>query len=153
MGGVLGGVRLKQVFFGEDVVGIGRAAEPDVGGGVAVLFFDLRLHLTGGQTLVVNLDAVQFLEMLAGGGEVLFLAGAVDGQLALGLRRGDEIFHGISFGCGLFGRGLGFRSGGFGGGGSFGRAAAGSKSEHHDQRQKQCQILFHFRILHFVMLR
>ena len=91
--------------------------------------------------------------MLAGGGEVFFLAGAVDGQLALGLRRGDEIFHGISFGCGLFGRGLGFRSGGFGGGGSFGRAAAGSKSEHHDQRQKQCQILFHFRILHFVMLR
>ena len=39
--------------------------------------------------------------MLAGGGEVLLLAGAVDHQLALGLGRGHQLRHGISGGGGL----------------------------------------------------
>ena len=153
MGSVLRGVRLEQVFLGKDVVRVGRAAEPDVGRGVALLFFDLRLHLAGGQTLIVDLDAVQFLEMLARSGEIFLFAGAVNGQLTLRLRGGDQIRHRVRLGR-LFGRGLRLGSRGFGGrGGRFGRAAAGGKREHHDQSQKQCQILFHVFFLRSNMFR
>ena len=64
--GVDGVIGLQQALGGDDIVGVGRAAEPDVGGGIAVLLFDLGLHLTGGQTLVSGFDAVELLEVLAG---------------------------------------------------------------------------------------
>ena len=44
VGSVLRGVRLEQVFLGKDVVRVGRAAEPDVSGRVAVLFLSL-IHI------------------------------------------------------------------------------------------------------------
>ena len=88
MGGVGGVISLQQTLGSADVVRIGGAAEPDVGGRIAVLLLDLALHLAGGQALERGLDAEQILEVLARGGQILLLTGTVDDQLALGLCRG-----------------------------------------------------------------
>ena len=129
--GVLRLIGLEQTLGRADVVGIGRAAEPDVGRRIAVLFLDLGLHLTGGQTLILDLDAVHLLEVLTGGGEVLLLAGAVDHELALGLGGVDE--------AGLFGALL-IVSGGLG---VVLLAAAGDQAERHHQAEEQSNELFH----------
>ena len=78
VGGVDSGIGLQQPFCGHYIVGIGGAAKPDIGGGVAVLLLNLGLDLTGGQALESGLDTVELLELLAGGGQILLLAGAVD---------------------------------------------------------------------------
>ena len=77
---VLGFIRLEQALARNDIVRIGGAAEPDVCGRIAVLFLDLSLDFTGGQTLILYLDAVQLLEILAGCCQVILLAGAVNDQ-------------------------------------------------------------------------
>ena len=83
VGSVVGLVGLEQALGSRDVVGIGGAAEPDVAGRVAVLLLDLCLDLAGGEALVLDLDTVELLEVVAGGGEVVLLAGAVDDERAL----------------------------------------------------------------------
>ena len=92
VGGVLGFVGFQQTLGSGLVVGVGGAAEPYVGGRVAVFFFDLGGHFAGGQALAVHLDAVQFFELIAGGVQVGFFAAAVNGQLALFLGGGDQRF-------------------------------------------------------------
>ena len=72
----------QQAFGSDHIVRVGRAAEPDVSGGIAVFFFDLGLNFTGGQTLIGRLDTVKFLEMLGDGGEIFFFAGTVNDQFA-----------------------------------------------------------------------
>ena len=91
VGGVGGLVGLEQALGGHDVIGVGGAAKPDVAGGVAVLLLDLGLDLTGGEALVLDLDAKDLLEVVAGGGEVVLLAGAVDNEGALLLGGLDEV--------------------------------------------------------------
>ena len=88
--GVLGLVGLQQALGHGLVVGIGGAAEPHVGAGVAVFLLDLGGNLARRQALTVDGDAEEFLELVAGGVEVGFLAAAVHGQFALGLRGVDE---------------------------------------------------------------
>ena len=131
-------IGLQQAFRGAHVVGIGGAAEPDIGGGVAVLFFDLGLHLTGGQTLIGGLDAEQLLEVLAGSGQILFLAGAVNDQLALSLSVSDQLIHtgeilGILRSIAVIAALLGVVV----------AAAAGYQRQSHDQRQQKCKKLLH----------
>ena len=94
VGGVGGLVGLEQALGGHDVVGVGGAAKPDVAGGVAVLLLDLGLDLAGGEALVLDLDAKDLLEVVAGGGEVVLLAGAVDDERALLLGGLDEVLGG-----------------------------------------------------------
>ena len=143
VGSVNSRIGLQQAFRRAHVVGIGGAAEPDIGGGVAVLFFDLGLHLTGGQTLIGGLDAEQLLEVLAGSGQILFLAGAVNHQLALGLSVSDQLIHtgeilrilrSIAVIAALLGVVV--------------AAAAGYQRQSHDQRQQKCKKLLHTKILH-----
>ena len=59
--------------------------------GVAVFFFDLGLHLAGGQALMRYLDAVELFKLVAGSLQVFFLAGAVNNQLAIFLGGSDQI--------------------------------------------------------------
>lgn len=103
MGGVDGLVRHEQVLGSGHVVGVGGAAEPDVAGGVALLLLDLGLDLTGGEALVLDVDAVELLEVVAGGGEVVLLAGAVDDERALVLGGLDQVLGGAD----LVGGGVG----------------------------------------------
>ena len=92
--GQIGGVgRLiahQQAGLGALVVRVGRAAEPDVAGRVARFLSDLRLHLAGGQTLIVGLDAIKLLKVLGCGSQIRLLAGTIDDQLALLLRGSDQ---------------------------------------------------------------
>ena len=140
VGGVLGLVSLEQTLCRDDVVRVGRAAKPDVSGRIAVLFLYLGLHLTGGQTLIGSLDAVELLEVLAGGCEIFLFAGAVNNELTLRLSEGDEILFG-----GLLGvRVAGVLRGSLGGiSRGSGSVAAGAEREHHHECQQHCQILFH----------
>ena len=140
MGGVGGVISLQQTLGSTDVVRIGGAAEPDVGGRIAVLLLDLALHLAGGQALERGLDAEQILEVLARGGQILLLAGTVDDQLALGLCRGDQILHaveilgigsGVAIAAALL-RVIGRRL-----------VTAGDQTQRHDQRQQKCEKLLH----------
>ena len=119
MGSVLRLVGQQQTGGSGLGIGIGGAAEPYIGAGVAVFLGDLRLYLTGGQTLIAHLDAVQLFKMLAGGGHVGFLGGAGHDQLAFGRRGGKQV-------------GVHFLSGG--------ERRAGQR---HHSGQKQCQELFH----------
>ena len=98
--------------------------------------------------------------MLTGSGQVLLLAGAVDGELAFGLGRGDQIVHTVKI-AGILALRLGFRRRGGGlpgsgcrgsGRGSFCLAAAGSKGQNHDQSQKQRKILLHIHFPPFVKI-
>ena len=142
VGSVLGLVGFQQTLGSDDVVGVGGAAEPDVSGRIAVLFLDLGLNLTGGQALILHLDAVQLLEMLAGGCQVLFLTGAVDDQFALslgGVNQGLLGSGGLRSRSGIVGRGGGSRLG------SRGRrlAAAGCQRSNHQNGHQNCKNLFH----------
>ncbi len=83
VGGVGGVVGLEQALAHSNVIRIGGAAKPDVGGGVAVLLLDLGLDLAGREALVLDVDAGELLEVVAGGGEVILLARAVDDEGAL----------------------------------------------------------------------
>ena len=90
-------------------------------------------------TLCVDLDAEQLLEVLAGSGQILLLAGAVDGQLALGLCRGDQVLHAgevlrilrvaVVVTLLIVSRRV--------------VAAAGCQRQSHDQRQQKCKKLLH----------
>ena len=77
--GVLGLVGLQQALGDGLVVGIGRAAKPHVRAGIAVFFFNLGGHFARGKALAVDGDAIELLELVAGGVEVGFLAAAVHG--------------------------------------------------------------------------
>ena len=121
--GIHGNIGVVQEALGsQTVIGVIGAAEPDVGGGLAVLLLDLGGNLTGGQALIGGFDAVELLEVLAGGGEVFLLAGAVDNQRAFGLGGSDQIVHAVGIG---------------------GDLAHREQCEDHDQRQKQCDCFFH----------
>ena len=144
VGGVGGRIGLQQTFRSADVVRIGGAAEPDVSGGIAVLLLDLGLHLTGGQTLCVDLDAEQLLEVLAGSGQILFLAGTVDGQLAFGLSVSNQLIHAgevlrilrvaVVVALLIVSRSL--------------VAATGDKTKSHHQGKQKRKKLLHTKILH-----
>ncbi len=139
VGGVDGRVGLQQALGRYHVVGVGGAAEPDVGGGIAVLLLDLGLDLAGGQALEGGLDAVHLLKLLAGGGQVLLLAGAVDHQLALGLGGVNQLLHGVAgrgAGVGLGAAGLAAGSGLRAGGALFPASAAGGQGQHHGRGQQ-----------------
>ena len=92
--GVCGLVGLEQALGGHDVVRVGGAAEPDVTGGVAVLLLNFGLDLARGEALVLDLDAKDLLEVVAGGRKVVLLAGAVDDEGALLLGGLDEVLGG-----------------------------------------------------------
>jgi hypothetical protein len=123
VGGVHGHVGIVQEALGSQaVIGVVGAAEPHVGRGISVLFLDLGGNLAGGQALVGGLDAVELLEVLAGRGEVVLLAGAVDNDLALGLGRGDQIIHAVRI---------------------RGALAEHAQREDHGQDEHERQCLFH----------
>ena len=139
VGGVLGLIGLQQPLGGGHIVGVGSAAKPDVGGGVAALFLNLGLDLASGQALEGGLDAVKLLELLAGSGQVLFLAGAVDHQLALGLGGVNQVGHGVGGGSAGSG-GIACRRGITGSGGIACRAsasAAGGQGQDHCRGQQR----------------
>ena len=137
--GVDSRIGLQQAFRRADIVRISGAAEPDVSGGVAVLLLDLGLHLAGGQTLEGGLDAEQLLEVLAGSGQILLLAGAVHHQLTLGLGSGDQLVHARE----ILGIGsvvaVGLRL--------VLLLAAGHQAQSHDQRQQKSKKLLHNKFL------
>ena len=138
--GVLGLIGLQQALGSADIVRIGGAAEPHVGGGVAVFFLDLGLDLAGGQALEGGLDAKDLLEVGAGGGQILLLAGAVHHQLTLGLGRGDQVLHpgkilGIIVLIGALVGVIGVL------------LAAGRQGQHHHGGQQKSQKLLHTKIL------
>ena len=139
VGGVGGIISLQQTLGSADIVRIGGAAEPHVGGRIAVLLLHLALHLTGGQALERGLDAEQILEVLARGGQILLLAGAVDDQFALGLCRGDQILHAVEI-LGI-GSGVTIAAALLIVGGRL--VAAGDQAQSHDQRQQKCKKLLH----------
>jgi len=64
---------VQEALGGQAVIGVIGAAEPDVGGGLAVLLLDLGGNLTGGQALIGGLDAVELLEVLAGSSKIFLL--------------------------------------------------------------------------------
>ena len=131
VGSVLCLVGHQQTGSSANVVRIGGAAEPDIGGGSAVFFFDFALHLTGGQTLILYFDAVQLFKLFAGYCQIFFLTGTVDDQLALRLSGGDQLIH-VAVPSGF--RSIG--SGGDGGGSGFGRRSgtpAGSQAQNHQE--------------------
>ena len=132
--GQVGGVRrnvavVKKTVSRGGVIGVVRAAEPNVSGGLAVLLGYLGGDFAGGKTLICSLYAVEFLELVAGGGEVVLLAGAVNNELAFSLCRGNE----IAVAVGLVG-----------GGGFRGSLGACDKRKDHDHSQKQSQQFLHF---------
>jgi len=153
VGSVLGLVGFQQALSSDNVVGVGGAAEPGVSGRIAVFFLDLGLNLTGGQALILDLDAVQLFKVSAGSCQIVFLAGAVDDQLALGLGCVDQGLLGSS--------GLRCRSRGIGGRGSRSRlgsrgrciAAAGCQRSNHQNGHQNCKNLFHrLCFLHLLIL-
>ena len=100
-----------------------------------------------------DLDAVQLFKVSAGGCQIVFLAGAVDDQLALGLGGVDQGLLGSS--------GLRCRSRGIGGRGSRSRlgsrgrciAAAGCQRSNHQNGHQNCKNLFHrLCFLHLLIL-
>ena len=153
VGSVLSFVGFQQALSSDDVVGVGGAAKPGVSGRIAVFFLDLGLNLTGGQALILNLDAVQLFKVSAGSCQIVFLAGAVDDQLALSLGCVDQGLLGSS--------GLRCRSRGIGGRGSRSRlgsrgrciAAAGCQRSNHQNGHQNCKNLFHrLCFLHLLIL-
>ncbi len=86
------------------VVRIGGAAEPDVSGGLSVLFLDLCVDFGSGKTLIDRLDSIKLFKVLAGSCQVFFLAGAVDRQGPVCLRGFDQSIDplGRSFRFGFF---------------------------------------------------
>ena len=105
VGSVNGLIGLQQALGSGIVIGVVRAAEPDVGRGLAILFFDLGRHFAGGQALEARLDAIELLEVLAGSGQIGLLAGAVNHELTFFPGRGDQIVETCVVGIGGGGQG------------------------------------------------
>ena len=82
---------VEQLLARDDVVGIGRAAEPDVVGGSSGLRLDQGLRLAGREMLVVDLDIVELVEVRSCCLQVLLAAGAEHRDRALCLRCLDKV--------------------------------------------------------------